>query len=54
MLTVAPIYFAGGATDKNGDIYASPVKCDCILKITFDFNGNIPENLYKTFFIDNY
>ena len=49
------VHYAGGAVDKNADIYAIPVHADSILKMHFDgFEGEIPDNIYRAFFLDCY
>lgn len=48
-------YYAGGATDENGDIYALPVYADHILKISFGKHGAfIPKELHSAFYTDFY
>lgn len=49
------VNFAGGAIDRNGDIYALPVYADSILKLGFNkFVGQIPNDIYEAFFTDFY
>ncbi len=49
------VHYAGGALDRNGDIYGIPVHADSILIISF--NGEdiqIPKEIFDTFFTDCY
>lgn len=49
------VHYAGGAVDTNGSIYALPVHAEAILKMCFDgFAGEIPDDIYRTFFCDCY
>ncbi len=49
------VHYAGGATDRNGDIYGIPVHADSLLKISFhDFDIQIPEDIFDSFFTDCY
>ena len=49
------VHYAGGAIDRNGDIYAIPVHADSILKISFNGSGiQIPEDIFDAFFHECY
>lgn len=49
------VHYAGGATDRTGDIYGIPVHADSILKISFtDLDMQIPEDIFTSFFTDCY
>ena len=48
------IYYAGGAVDRNGDIYGLPVFSEDILVLSFNSDEEIPEDIYQHFFVDFY
>lgn len=48
------VYYAGGAVDLSGNIYAVPVFADNILKIGFGRDVRIEKDIYNHFFKDFY
>ena len=48
------VYYAGGAVDKYGNIYGLPVWADNLLKLDFKTDSEIPDDIYRTFFVDFY